>query len=810
MTDRLPPGPPTGRGSIQFFAETDPRLSGPRLAYQSPPPPDDEIRLEDLWRTVRRQWWVILATFVLVTGFTYLYTARKVPVWEASSLIRVESGDPTPTAALFGNMSGETWLETEMLVAGTRPVLSQVVEELDLQLRLTEPAGVPREFLLEGMEMDRGAPGASYEILAVAPNLYRLDALGPEGASTLAELRPGDTVHIPGGQFVLAPDSVLRARGLQHRPERIRFRTLEFDGAVGALQGGLDISRPDEWASIFRLTYRSNDRWMARNVVNAAAEAFIRRRREVQNTEARSTVAFLRDQAAQVQVELEAAENALQAFREGEQVVALASEANLQVQQLAGLQAERMGLAAERDGLQELLREIQSSGGSAPDYTRLIAFPTFLQNATFQNLVENLTDAERSRAELRARWTENHPGVLALDDQIALLKGRLRDIGQNYLQSLNTQIATLDATLVRFGSDLEEIPARELQYARLERQTQTLARIYEALQQSLKEWEVQEAVEDPSVRVVEHAVLPAGPVSPKPRRNLTLGAMVGLFLGLGLAFVRQLLDKKVRADDDVGQILGAPILSRVPRLPDVSAKTPRSKALVTLDRTRSLPAEAYKSLRTSILFSDLEGNGKRELVVTSPGARDGKSVTSCNLAISFAQQGYKTLLIDGDLRRSTLHLTFELENGPGLTEYLGGEFPLEELVRPTAIQNLFVIPAGRTPGNPSELLGHTRMDSLLERSREHFDAVVLDSPPVLAVTDATILANKVGGVVLVVRSDLTHKQAAEDALDQLRQVGARVLGVVVNDTDGGGRYGYRYSYYHQYYGQDPKKGGRKG
>ena len=796
---------------MQFFAETEPGLAGPRLtARAQPQPPPDEIGLEDIWRLIRRQWWVILASFVLVVVATGIYTSRQTPVWQATALVRVEDQGMGAAAAFFPDMMGESDLETEMLVAETRPVLGVVVSNLSLNFQLREPAGVPRHFLFSQIRFERDAPAAAYEITRLGPDRYRILHPNGTGAATDREFAAGEAVTLPGGSFTLFSEAEILASGEAQIPDHMVVGTLEFDHAVESLQGTLTVNRPDRMASLFRLSYEGTDRWLVRNLVNEVASAFINQRQDIQKTEVRSTVAFLGEQAYEIQTQLEAAETALQAFREQRQVVALASEAEEQVRRLAQLQTERTALGAERDALNNLLTDVRTSGEGPPDYTRLVAFPTFLQNPTFQNLVGSLTEAERSRTELRARWTVNHPGVVALDQEIAQLKARLGDIGTNYLRSLSDQIASLDAVLVRFGRDLEEIPARELQFARLERQTTLLSELYAVLQQRLKEAEVTEAVEDPSVRVVEPAVLPRNPVRPRKAMNMALASVMGMMLGLGLAFLRQALDKTLRADDDVGQMLGLSVLSRVPRLASGPQGTSRSKGMIAFNQGTSLPAEAYRTLRSSIFFADLEGNGKRELVVTSPGARDGKSVTSCNLAISFAQQGLKTLLVDADLRRSTLHLTFEIDQSPGLTEYLRGEVPLTGLLLGTKVPNLMVVPSGRTPGNPSELLSNARMDALLNKAREHFDAIVFDSPPVLAVTDATVLANKLNGVVLVVRSDQTHKQAAEDALEQLRLVRARVLGVVVNDTDGGGRYGYRDSYYYKYYSRDKKTAARKG
>lgn len=801
MSDDLSEWPKPG-SLVPLYGDMDPHLAGPKHMPQpwKPPSPgeDDEIRLEDLWRVVRRQWWVILSCLVAVVAAAAVYLKYKAPVWEASTLIRVETTEMQLAVPFLSDMGDQSDLETEMLVAGTRPILSTVVQDLSLDFQVSDPTVISRHFLFSQIDFGRDTRPGTFEITRLGPDRYRIQSVASKGPTSSAKLNAGMPYSIDGGTFTLAPDSMILAASLTP-PQRLRVTTTSFDTAVDNLQKDLTLSLPNQDANIFKISYDGTDRWLVRNVVNSVAAAFISRRREVQKTTARSTVSFLKEQSAQVKSELEAAEDALEHFRQGQHVVDLGSQAQAQVQRLADLQTQRTSLAAERDELSSILQKIQDTGGSAPDYTRLVAFPTFFQNPTFQNVVQSLVEAESSRVELRTRWTANYPGVVALDKQIALLKSQLGDIGQNYLQALNTQIAALDATLVRFGSDLKKIPARQLQQARLERQTTVLTDLYSSLQQSLGQWQVQAAVKDPSIRIVERAVLPDAPVSPKPRLVLALASVLGLMLGFGLAFMRSLMDKKLSSDDDVAQLLAVPVLSHVPHIPGASRKAPRSRALVTLHQGRSLPAEAYRQLRSSIFFTDMGGNGKREVVVTSPGGGAGKSVTSCNLAITFAQQGYKTLLIDADLRRSVLHLTFDVAQRPGLTEYLKGEASMSRLLKATAIPNLMMIPAGATPPDPSELLGSSRFEAILEQARVHFDAIVVDSPPLLVVTDAVVLASKLGGVLLVVRSGLTHRHAAEDALEQLRLTGARVLGVVVNDTDGGTRYGYRNSYYYKYY-----------
>ncbi|MFQ5889663.1 MAG: GumC family protein [Gemmatimonadota bacterium] len=799
--------------------ERDSRVYGPFIGIDSFAPDlptvrsieakgdEDEFGLEHLWGILRRQVWFILAAFCLVIGAAAVYTWRQVPVWQASTLIRIEEERSRigGQAALFPQLLGESQLETEMRVVATAPILSRVVETLDLNFQVLEPADIARRHLFSEFAFERSTRGVTYKVSRLGENRYQLESVGPADFTFRRSFRSGDRLVVPDGFFVLAPESQLREAGIEP-PVHLTVRTIEFDVAVSALRNGLTITRPDREASLFQLSYQGTDRYLVRNLVNEVAAAFIAQRRSIQKTEARSTVAFLQEQTGQIQTQLEAAENALQEFREEEQVVAPESEAEEQVRRLAEFQAERYRLAAERDALRNLLWNIRSSTGARPDYLRLVAFPTFLTNETIHNLVRSLTTAEQRRTALRERWTENHPGVVALDLQIEQLEERLGAIGRNYLQSLDDQIASSDAVLTRFGSDLENIPGIEIQYARLERQTLLLANLHSLLQQHLREAEISEAVEDPSVRVVEPAVLPRTPVRPKPKRNFVLSAILGLMLGGGLAYAREHMDKSIHSDDDVYRALGFPVLSRVPHLPLAGEKSPRRGRLVA-GRQGSLLAESYRTLRTNVwFFRPGAGNlGAREMLVTSPGARDGKTITAGNLAVTFAQQGRRTLLVDADLRRSCLHQVFAVDRKPGLSEFLGGQIGFEDLVLPTDVENLFLVPAGIGPPNPAELIGSPLMDYVIQRARDSYETIIFDSPPVLAVTDATILGRKLYGVILVVRADCTHRKAAQDALEQLTQVGAQVLGVVVNDAKANGRYGYRYSYYYDYYAKDQEQ-----
>ena len=745
---------------------------------------------------------MVLGCALVAVAISLWTSLREPTTWESSTLVRVE----TRTADLFapyqGSNSREDELDTEIRVIATTPVARAVVERLGLDFGVGAPPELRGQDIFGSVALGNVLPTRSYLVRRDDSGEYTLVG---ERQQDVAPLRrrfvAGEPVEMPGFEFSIASDTELESRGIR-MPDEFTLVSRYVDDAVGLVLGGLQVTRPDPSASLIRVAYRGGDRYLVPRITDAVAEAFIEERTQVKKTTSRSTADVLREQVDDISVQLEAAENELQDFREEEQVLALDTEASTQVAQLAQMQSERMRLTAERDALRNLMGGIRGAAegaGRRPDYRQLVAFPAFIANPTMQDLVNQLSQLETRRTELRARWTTSHPGIIAIDEQIAQVENRIGDIGNDYLWGLNDQIATHDATLARFGSDLARIPGKELQFARLERRVLLLTDLYSTLSQQLMQAEVSEAVEDPSARVIEPAVLPGAPVSPKPRRTAALAAFLGLVAGVGLAFVREQMDYTIRSDEDLDRVLGAPVLSRVPRI-EIASKNgdSRREALVASQGGASMQSESYRTLRTNVIYARAS-RATREMLITSPGAKDGKSVTASNLAVTFAQQGRKTLLVDADLRRSTQHAIFDIPRRPGLSDLLAGQSILDEIMHETRVPNLTLIPAGATSPSPSELLSNPLLDYLLQRAREDFEAVIFDSPPMLAVTDATILAGRIDGVVMVVRAGQTHRNAASDALHQLRRVGTHLLGIVLNDAEGTGRYGGSYDYYRQYF-----------
>ena len=312
--------------------------------------------------------------------------------------------------------------------------------------------------------------------------------------------------------------------------------------------------------------------------------------------------------------------------------------------------------------------------------------------------------------------------------------------------------------------------------------------------------EITAAAASAYVTVVDSASS-AYPVTTGGQTNLLLGAILGLILGVGAAFFLEYLDRTVRTSADVEMLLSLPVLGIIPQLrqvpvngeaPDRATDIPLLVALDPLDPA----AEAYRTLRMNLMFMSTKDKPIRTLLFSSSGPNEGKSTTSLNFAVMLAQQGERVLLIDADVRRPALHKAMDVLREPGLTNLLTGDADMRESIRPNVLPNLDLLPSGPFPPNPSELLNSKKMQQLIKDFEGTYTHVILDSPPILAVTDSSILGTHADGMVLVLRSGETEQRAAERAVDQVRRLGVRIFGAVLNEV---ASTTVEESYYMQYY-----------
>ncbi|HST10715.1 MAG TPA: polysaccharide biosynthesis tyrosine autokinase, partial [Terriglobales bacterium] len=348
-----------------------------------------------------------------------------------------------------------------------------------------------------------------------------------------------------------------------------------------------------------------------------------------------------------------------------------------------------------------------------------------------------------------------------------------------------------------------------IEYTLLKRDVDVNRQLYEGLLEKLKEAGVTAGLKSNNIRVVDVARTPTYPTEPNIPRNLAFALMLGLTSGIGLAFLLENMDNTVRTTEQAQVISGLPALGMLPMGSKngtdsagkkllTLASSREAVELVTQARPQSQMAESYRALRTSLLLSNL-GTPPKVIMITSARPQEGKTTTSINTAIVLAQKGVRVLLVDADLRRPSVHKTLGMGPRSGLSNVLTGSITLEHAItRSPILSNLFVLPAGTPPPNPAELLASSNMRDLLTDLREHYDHIVIDTPPTLSVTDAVVLSQRVDAIILVIRSSKTTKQALRRSRDILMQVNARITGVLLNAVDLSSP---DYYYYYEYQGK---------
>jgi capsular exopolysaccharide synthesis family protein len=374
----------------------------------------------------------------------------------------------------------------------------------------------------------------------------------------------------------------------------------------------------------------------------------------------------------------------------------------------------------------------------------------------------------------------------------------VRSVQARYQAKIREE-AKLTQRIAELKEEALSLQDRSTDYETLRREVETNRELYDGLLQRMKEVGVAAGVGENNISVVDPATIPILPYKPDLKKNLAIAVALGLFLGILIAFLLEMLDDTAKTPEEVEALVGAAVLTLVPQ---ISTKkhglTEHEVGLLAFKDPKSALAEAARSLRTQLLFSTAEGAPKI-MHFTSAGPGEGKTTTAVSVAIAFAQAGAKVLLIDADLRNPSLHRVFSLPNSVGLTNHIAGTAEPVEISQPTQVTRLFTITSGPLPPNPVELISGAKMLDLLSLSAERFDHVIIDGPPVLGLADALVLANLAKATLFVVDSEVTRKREIEGAVKRLYQANAYVLGAVLSKVGRAGKgYGYGYGYSYQY------------
>lgn len=757
---------------------------------------EETINLYEVIQVLYRGKWLIILIFILVVLATAIFTFMQDPIYESTAVILIEKGKKGLGLAQAFDITGfseQRNIKNEIEILKSRSLAEAVAKKL-----------IERVYVEPEKKSDT--------ILVILPSRKELK----EGIKPFAKI---ETI-------------------------------------IERFEKNVKIESPRD-ADIIKITARSKNPKEAALIANTFADAYYERNLMMSRNESRSVRKFLEEQLADKRKQLDQAENQLESYMKSAGVVALDEESKKLIEQLSNLESARgeaiVDISAAKKKLDSYLEQIKQI---EPEFVKVA---TEALDPYIKYLQEEIAKLEVTRDQIIAQNPKVgsqevlNKSLREIDEQLASLRKKLQEkiaeflkIGfassgspgtQTYdptgfvkelkqkillteieLSAYEARKKEIEKLIEQLNRKFETIPAKLIDYARLERARMSAEKLYLLIEEKYQEAMIAEQSQFGYVQIIDYATPGVRPVSPKVHLNLILSIIIGLGLGVGIVFVKEYFDRSVKTPEQLEK-RGFTVLSAIPVI-EIEAKLDGKQLkkdegrniaahLITHLSPKSPVAEAYRVMRTGIQFAKLDKKIK-SIVVASGAPKEGKSTTASNLAITMATAGLKTVLVDTDLRRPVLHRVFNVPREPGLTDYLFDRADVQEIFKQTEVENLYLVPCGVVPPNPAELLGSEKMKEFVEYLKLNYDFVVFDTPPLVAVTDALILASQVDSVLLVASAGKTEIDVLEKAREMVQRVGGNVIGVLLNNFDASATYGtyyryYRYYRYYDYYGADRDK-----
>jgi tyrosine-protein kinase Etk/Wzc len=763
-----------------------------------------EITLQDILEKIYRRKNLVIISFLVIFTLTVLYTFLQRPTFEAVAQVLIQKSKGGSNSLLEGMgdvlqpfESDERRITNEMDILQTNLLRTNVANQL-----LASPV------------ITIGGKADTMETIRMAAEALRKN---PNG-STLLDVVKGSL-----------------------------FKSVSFSN--------------DRNSDIISIAVRSHSPEESSHIADVYTKEYYDLNLSSSRDMATNVREFLGGQLADTKKDLDNAENNLQSYMQSQGIVSLDDESKQLIEVMSSFEAQRDDvIIAERsneeilhsykDQLAKIEPAMSANISDAIDpyiallqdqiaklqVNRDVALaqnPTVGNKSIYNQIVaqadSQIAELQRKLKEKTAKFLEgqilsagspqsSQGGGASSYDPTGYYKQLKLQILQEEIQlsSIQAQRKEFDNIVGRYSVQFSKLPKQTIQLAELDRTKESKEKLFLLVQDSYQQAQIAEQSQFGYVQIVDPAVPPEKPVTPKIPLNLTLGLLLGLAFGIGLVFVLDYVDRSIKSPEDLER-RGLNVLGSIPVMAGTVAATKAkgTKAeervmkegqmvpmrLITYHKPTDPIAEAYRSLRTAIQYSRID-RPIRSLLVASALPKEGKSTTTANIAITMAKAGLKTLIVDGDLRRPVLHRLFNCDRKPGLIEYLKDEIDLNTAIRKTFVENLFLLPTGSLPPNPAEVLGSDKMKATLEILKASFDFVIFDSPPVVAVTDGVVVSKLTDGVLLVTLANKTELDVLEKAYSTLKQVKADVIGFVVNEFDVTKAYGayYRYYRYYHYYG----------
>jgi succinoglycan biosynthesis transport protein ExoP len=751
---------------------------------------DETPAFWDYWRVVKKRRWLIAACALAGAVGMGLYAFTRTPLYTSKSTILLEQ-KPSQVVRMqdaFGQPVTDDWDKT--------------YEKTQFEI-LRRAAFAARAIRENSLDRD---PLFNHKGHAEKKGLW--GELSTWVRTKIQEFRKQEWV----AEIFPAPVTV---KADPNRPP-VNYDVLgTAPGLVGRYTHMLHV-RPVRNTNLVEIEFTTPNPFLSARLANAHAQSYLRYGRDLRSQANKEALVFLENKLLELKDRVEKSEAALNAYRREKGIITLDEKGNLVVDRLVDLNKRLTEAEAQRIALESEVRLIKNG--------HYDALPRVRESTIISSLKSELGTLEAEYADLAGEFKPGYPPLDTLKLKVDEVRRRLQreintevDAIRSAYQAARTNEKELRSRMERQKKAALNLKDAAVQYAILAREVDTNRQLYDSVLERMKEMGVAAQVRASNASIVEKALVPNIPSYPNKKRLLLLGLLLGMASGVGFAFFLDHIDTTIKTPEEAERYLGLPSLGVVPDFsriknlrangylpkgassPVVEPAWPAPRDLVLSHHPRSVVAEAYRNLRTSILLSR-PGAPPKTVLFTSASRGEGKTATAINTSVIFAQMGYRVVVLDADLRRPRGHRVLGMDNEVGLTEYLTGHRSQAQVVASTSQENLFFISSGTEPPNPSELLGSRKMKQFLDELQEEFDCIIIDSPPIMPVSDPILLSTMVDGVVLVVDGQHTAKQLVRDARSRLKKANAKVLGLVLNRVNlHDGDYAHYYKHYYSYY-----------
>jgi len=764
-----------------------------------------KVDISRYWKALKKHWWVVIVVTILVTVPWVYYVKQEMPVYEATAKIS------------FTNYAGasESIMSARFQQLNSRSFYERVVAELGLVLTIEQQEDwetpLFRKQLFAKFTSTNAPVSGRYVLRFPGNGTFSLHRLIEESEQEI-ELRRGNIATPTADTITVNGFSLQLARDPRNFPPEVFFSLGNFRSKVKSLQDRIYLNMARD-GSMVEVTLQEADPFIVTQTVNSLAGFVVQESQGIGEDTTEEQLKILQARVEQSKNDLNASNEKLKYAKQratsGSDLVFRDKLARRD-----GLEREVNELKNSRDLLRNLLSKVNTlpaptNGSTAEALSeRRRIFNAIARNRGFENDMTMSLDREHMD-ELEKEWTAvvketspTHPEALKLQREIESLHNQMAENARNRMGTLDSEIQLKQSELTRLNAIFSQLPSEGIELQNLERDNQLAATNYSTALANLQKLQLDRATKTEFIQILDPAIEPEFPINSNKKTKAAAGGAFGFILGVMVVVIWELMDRTIKSVDDIKGHLRLNVLGAIPQVAfdNVNEFQDHEKAkmmdqqLVTHDFAPTPIGEAYRSLRTSIIYNKKTGR-LQTLVLTSTSPGDGKSFTAANLGIALAQQKSKTLLVDTDLRRGVQHNTFGVPKEPGFSNYLCGQAIGADIINETHIPNLAMISCGSLVPNPSELLGSLQMRRFLDEMRRKFDVIIFDTPPLNAATDAVVIGTQVDGVAIVVRAGKTHREIARQKLELFQNLEAKIIGVILNGTSVDLAH-EGYSYYH--------------